>query len=51
MLANFPIKYFDNDSIRDTYFYHVSCKTSSKYKTILLGFGLDKLEANSDNSS
>jgi hypothetical protein len=27
MLANFPIKYYDNDHIRDVYFSHVINKT------------------------
>jgi predicted acylesterase/phospholipase RssA len=44
MLANFPIKYFDNDYIRDNYFSHVINKSKNKYETILLGFGLDKLD-------
>lgn len=49
MLANFPIKYFDNDNIRDLYFSHVINKTRKDdpvkhpYETIMLGFGLDKL--------
>jgi hypothetical protein len=48
MLANFPIKYYDNDHIRDVYFSHVINKTIDKanphpYETIMLGFGLDKL--------
>jgi hypothetical protein len=30
MLANFPIKYFDNNYIRDTYFSHVINKTIDK---------------------
>jgi predicted acylesterase/phospholipase RssA len=51
LLANFPIKYFDNDTIRDTYFSHMTCKDEKKNKTILLGFGLDQLNPNSYSPS
>lgn len=40
MLANFPIKYLDNEVIRTRYFSHMAVKRF----TILLGFGLDYLE-------
>jgi hypothetical protein len=47
MLANFPIKYFDNDYIRDCYFSHVLNKSHKlekhPYETIMLGFGLDRI--------
>ncbi len=48
MLANFPMKYFDNDYISDCYFSHrINRSLKNKkhpYETIMLGFGLDKLE-------
>ena len=40
MLANFPIKYMDNENIRKRYFSHKEVKGV----TILLGFGLDYLD-------
>ena len=40
LLANFPIKYMDNEMIRMRYFSHKAIKG----ETILLGFGLDFLE-------
>ena len=40
LLANFPIKYFDNYNISQQYFAH----TREEGKTIMLGFGLDMLE-------
>ena len=40
MLANFPIKYMDNEEIRKRYFSHKSIKGEN----ILLGFGLDNLD-------
>lgn len=47
-MANFPIKYFDNDHIRDLYFSHVINKSQEHgvkhpYETIMLGFGLDMI--------
>ena len=41
MLANFPIKYMDNEQIRKRYFSQKSVKGT----TILLGFGLDYLDS------
>ena len=40
LLANFPIKYMDNEEIRKRYFSHKAVKD----ETILLGFGLDYLD-------
>ena len=39
MLANFPIKYLDNDKMRPKYFSH----ERSKENTILYGFGLHSI--------
>jgi hypothetical protein len=39
LLANFPLKFLDNEKFREKYFSH----TSVKEKTFLYGFGLDKL--------
>jgi predicted acylesterase/phospholipase RssA len=41
LLANFPIKYMDNEDLRKKYFSHAATKDL----TVLLGFGLDFLEA------
>lgn len=40
LLANFPIKYMDNQIIRKRYF----CHKAVKGLTILLGFGLDYID-------
>ena len=39
LLANFPIKYIDNEDMRPMYFSH--CKNPKT--TILYGFGLDHI--------
>lgn len=38
LLANFPIKYLDNESMRPMYFSHKKTE-----KTIIYGFGLEQL--------
>jgi len=40
LLANFPIKYLDNEMMRPMYFSH---KKHPRH-TILYGFGLDEIE-------
>ncbi len=41
LLANFPIRYMNNEEMRSRYF----CAKNVKGKTILLGFGLDSLSS------
>ena len=43
MLANFPIEYLDNESMRPMYFSHKGYfeKGKEKNHTIIRGFGLD----------
>ena len=51
MLANFPIKYLDNENMRPMYFSHPKI-SSVENQTIMYGFGLNALpeESSSDYS-
>jgi predicted acylesterase/phospholipase RssA len=46
LLANFPIKYLDNEHMRPMYFSH----RQDASKTILYGFGLDPIPDPNDNA-
>ena len=46
VLANFPLRYLDNERMRSTYFSHpkVVKKEGSEDETILIGLGLNHIE-------
>lgn len=41
MLANFPVKYLDNENMRPMYFSHKRYAKGSENETLLYGFGLN----------
>jgi hypothetical protein len=46
MLANFPLKYLDNEKMREKYFSHVRVKRKegSEDETVLIGIGLNNID-------
>ena len=47
LLANFPLKFLDNEKFREKYFSHKKVEE----KTLLYGFGLDQLEDFPENDN